>query len=114
MKASDAIVVLVNTGTEEQASQIAHVLVNERLAACANIISPIRSIYRWNDAVQNETEHMIVIKTRADLFERLQARVKEVHQYVVPEIIALPIIAGERSYLDWVFESTASIRRHRK
>ena len=114
MKASDAIVVLINTGTEEQANQIAHVLVNERLAACANIISPIRSIYRWNDAVKNETEHMMVIKTRADLFEKLQARVKEVHNYVVPEIIALPIVAGEVSYLDWVFESTARVRGGKK
>ena len=105
---TDTIVVLINTGSEEQATEIARVLVDERLAACANIVSPIRSIYRWKDAVQDETEHMMIIKTRAELFAQLESRVKELHSYEVPEIIALPIVEGAKSYLDWVFASTAT------
>jgi len=110
---TDAIVVLINTGSEEQATEIARALVEERLAACANIISPIRSIYRWNDRVQDETEHLMIIKTRADLFGQLESRVKEMHRYEVPEIIALPMVEGAKSYLDWVFESTTP-QRHDK
>jgi periplasmic divalent cation tolerance protein len=111
---TDAIVVLINTGSQGQALEIARVLVEERLAACANIISPIRSIYRWQGAVQDEAEHMMIVKTRAELFARLEARVKELHSYAVPEIIALPIVEGAKSYLDWIFESTESPRRDKK
>ncbi len=103
---TDAIVVLVNASTEEQARLIANALVRERLAACANIVSPISSVYRWKGEVQTETEHLMIIKTRANLFEKVAARVKELHSYEVPEVIALPIVAGSRAYLDWVFEST--------
>jgi periplasmic divalent cation tolerance protein len=113
-KVTDAIVVLINTGSQGQALEIARVLVEERLAACANIISPIRSIYRWQGAVQDEAEHMMIVKTRAELFARLEARVKELHSYAVPEIIALPIVEGAKSYLDWIFESTESPRRDKK
>jgi periplasmic divalent cation tolerance protein len=101
-----AAVVLVTAGSEEQATQIAHALVSERLAACANIVSPIRSVYRWNDEVQTDTEHLLIIKTRANLVAKVAARVKELHSYEVPEVIALPILAGAKSYLDWLFSST--------
>ena len=87
-------------------TQIAHTLVSERLAACANIVSPIRSVYRWNDEVQTDTEHLLIIKTRANLVAKVAARVKELHSYEVPEVIALPILAGAKSYLDWLFSST--------
>ena len=109
-----AIVVLINAESQEQALGIARMLVEERLAACANIISPIRSVYRWQGAVQDESEHMMIVKTRAELFARLEARVKEVHRYEVPEIIALPIVEGAKSYLDWVFESTDPIGRDKR
>lgn len=96
----------VTAGSLEEAELIAKALVGERLAACANIMSPIRSIYRWKDEVQNDLEHLMIIKTRATLISKVEERVKELHTYEVPEVIALPIIAGAKSYLDWIFEST--------
>lgn len=101
-----ATVVLVTAASEEQAGLIAHALVGERLAACVNIVSPIRSIYRWDDEVQTDTEHLMIIKTRAKLVAKVELRVKELHSYEVPEVIALPIVAGAKTYLDWVFAST--------
>ena len=109
-----AAVILVNAASIEQAGSIAHTLVDERLAACANIVSPIRSVYRWKGEVETETEHLMIIKTRAALIAKVEARVKQLHSYEVPEIIALPIVAGAKSYLDWVFESTAANRRDKK
>jgi len=103
-----AIVVFVTAGSEGQATAIASALVGERLAACVNIVSPIRSIYRWNDKVQTDTEHLMIIKTRADLVSKLDARVKELHSYELPEVIALPIVAGAKSYLDWIVASTTA------
>jgi periplasmic divalent cation tolerance protein len=103
-----ATVVFVTAGSEEQAAMIANVLVGERLAACVNIVSPIRSIYRWNEGVQSDTEHLMIIKTRASLLSKLEMRVKELHSYEVPEVIALPIVAGAKSYLDWIFASTSA------
>jgi len=114
VRTSGAIVVLINCSTQEQATAIAQALVEERLAACANIVTPIRSIYRWNDEVHTEAEHMMVIKTRANLFAKLEARVKALHSYEVPEIIALPIIAGAKPYLDWIDASTAMSQRRSK
>lgn len=108
MNGRRASVVFVTSGSEDQAVLIGNALVGERLAACVNIVSPIRSIYRWKNEVQTAAEHLMIIKTRANLVARLQARVKELHSYEVPEIIALPIVAGAKSYLDWVFESTSA------
>ena len=105
-KTSDAIAILVNAASEQQAISIANALVSEELAACANIVSPIRSVYRWQGEVHDETEHLMVIKTRASLFASVEARVKALHSYEVPEVIALPIVAGSQSYLDWIFDST--------
>lgn len=103
-----ATIVFVTAASEEQAGLIAHALVGERLAACANIVSPIRSIYRWNDAVQVDTEHLMIVKTRANLVPKVEARVKELHTYEMSEVIAIPIVAGAKSYLDWLFASTVS------
>ena len=111
---TSAIVILVNAASEEQAGLIAHALVGERLAACVNIVSPIRSIYRWQDEVQTETEHLMIIKTRATLAPKVEARVKELHSYEVPEVITLPIVAGAKSYLDWVLASTITPTRASK
>jgi periplasmic divalent cation tolerance protein len=109
--ANRATVVLVTAGSEEQAGLIAHSLVGERLAACVNIVSPIRSIYRWNGEVHTDTEHLMIIKTRANLVVKLAKRVKALHSYEVPEIIALPIVAGARPYLDWLLASTIAPSR---
>ena len=101
-----AIVVIVTASNEEEAAKIGKALVDERLAACANIVPNIRSIYRWEGKVQDEPEALMLIKTTEDMFEALAARVKELHSYSVPEIIALPIGAGSTDYLNWISEST--------
>jgi periplasmic divalent cation tolerance protein len=103
---SDSIIVLVTCGSEGEASNIARSLVEERLAACVNILSPIRSIYRWQGKVWDEKECLLVIKTQKQRFEALEERVKSLHSYSVPEIIALPILQGSPPYLRWLTEMT--------
>jgi periplasmic divalent cation tolerance protein len=102
------VVVFVTCGSEGEASKIAHALVDERLAACANIVSPIRSVYRWEGKICDEREWLLVIKTREARFRDLEKRVKSLHSYQVPEIISLPILAGSPSYLKWLEENTTS------
>ena len=103
---SDYIAVLVTTSSEDEAASIASALVSERLAACANIIKGIRSIYRWEGTVHDDPEVLIVIKTRSELFDKLEARVRELHSYDLPEVIALDIAKGSEPYLAWLSEST--------
>ncbi len=99
---TDCIAVLVTAGTREEAERIAETLVMERLAACVNVVGPITSIYHWEGRVERGQELLLVIKTRAALFEQLEARVKSLHSYQNPEVIALPISAGAAAYLDWL------------
>ena len=103
---SDPIVVLVTCGSEEEAVKIAHSLVGERLAACANLISPVRSIYRWEGKIWDEREWILIIKTQGKRFEELEKKVKSLHSYSVPEIIGLSIVEGASSYLKWLEEMT--------
>ena len=103
---SESVVVLVTCGSEEEALKIAQALVEERLAACVNIVSPIRSIYRWEGKICDEMEWILIIKTQRQRFEKLEKKVKSLHSYSVPEIIALPIIEGTSSYLKWLAEMT--------
>jgi periplasmic divalent cation tolerance protein len=103
---SDPIVVLVTCGSEEEATKIANSLVEARLAACVNMISPLRSIYRWEEKIWDEKEWMLIIKTQKRRFEDLEKKVKSLHSYSVPEIIALPISEGSASYLNWLEEMT--------
>ena len=107
MPASEPTIVLVTAGDEQQAQSIAHHLVDERLAACVNIVGPIRSVYRWRDAVADEPEFLLLIKTRASLLGRLERRVLELHSYEVPEVLALAPSGGSAAYLGWLFEATA-------
>jgi periplasmic divalent cation tolerance protein len=100
------IVVFVTCGSEEEASKIAHVLVDERLAACVNVVSPIRSVYRWEGKLWDEREWFLIIKSRESRFQELEKRVKSLHSYQVIEIISLPILAGSPSYLNWLAENT--------
>jgi periplasmic divalent cation tolerance protein len=102
----DNIVVLVTTSDEEEASKIARAIVEERLAGCVNIIKDIRSIYSWQGKIEDEKEVLMIAKTRKLLFDSLMKRVKELHSYTVPEIIALPIIQGSEDYLKWLKEVT--------
>lgn len=99
---TDCIAVLVTAGAREEAERIAEALVMERLAACVNVVGPITSIYHWEGRVERGQELLLVIKTRAALFEQLEARVKSLHSYQNPEVIALPISAGTAAYLDWL------------
>jgi periplasmic divalent cation tolerance protein len=110
------IIVFVTAADEENAVRIGRALVAERLAACANLIGPIRSIYRWQDAIEDEREHLLLIKTRAGLFSAVQTRIKELHPYQVPEIIAVDIEKGSAQYLEWLSQSTLALpaRKMRK
>ena len=100
------IVVFVTASTEEEAAGIAHALVQARLAACVNIIKGVRSVYRWEGKVEDDPEVLMVVKTQRALFAQLQSKVRELHSYSVPEIIALPIVEGLESYLKWLRDET--------
>jgi uncharacterized protein involved in tolerance to divalent cations len=100
------LVVLITTGTPEEGHQIARTLVEERLAACVNIVSPIQSVYRWKGQVQEDQETLLVVKTVAPMLEPLSLRVKQLHSYEVPEMIALQVVAGASDYLDWIDDQT--------
>jgi periplasmic divalent cation tolerance protein len=104
---SESLVVFVTCGSEEEGLKIAHALVEERLAACVNLMSSIRSIYRWEGKICDEKEWLLFIKTQAARFDDLEKRVKALHSYSVPEIIALPIVTGSPSYLNWLEEMTS-------
>jgi periplasmic divalent cation tolerance protein len=101
-----SIVVYVAAGSEQEALTIAKAVVEERLAACANLIAKIRSIYRWEGKVCDEPESYLIIKTRQKLFQALKERITALHSYDVPEIIALPIVEGLDSYLEWIHKET--------
>lgn len=103
---SDIIFVYVTCETSAQAENISRSLVEEKLAACVNILAPITSIYRWNDETQNSQEFPIIIKTRSDLFEKLEASVKKLHSYDNPCIVALPVSQGSEPFMSWIKENT--------
>lgn len=96
-------VVLVTAPSQILAEEIAQSLVEAQLAACVSFM-PIRSIYRWQDQLYNEQEWQLVIKTDLAKFSMLEAKIRELHPYQVPEIIALPLVAGSESYLQWISE----------
>ncbi|MGA7871396.1 MAG: divalent-cation tolerance protein CutA [Candidatus Binatus sp.] len=98
--------ILVTTASEDQALAIARVLVGERLAACVNIVGPVRSIYRWRDAVEDESEYLLIIKTRATLYMKVETRVREMHTYEVPEVLSLNADRGSPPYIQWLLDST--------
>lgn len=96
--------VFVTAGSPEEGERLARALVEERLAACVNRITPVRSIYRWEGKVEQSEEELLVIKTRRSLFDHVKKRVQELHSYSVPEIVALPIVEGSEGYLRWLGE----------
>lgn len=103
----EPMIVFVTCGSEEEAYRISKTLVEEYLAACVNILSSIRSIYRWEGKIWDEKEFLLIIKTQKKHFERIEKRIKSLHSYSVPEIIALPIEKGYEPYLRWLFENTS-------
>jgi len=100
------IVVFITASSEEEAVKIAKQLVEAKLVGCVNIIKDIRSIYRWEGTVEDEPEVLMIAKTQKTLFNDLMKKVKELHSYTVPEIIALPIVEGSEDYLKWLKEVT--------
>jgi periplasmic divalent cation tolerance protein len=103
---TDFIVVFVTCSSQEEADRLALSLVEEKLAACINV-TPVNSFFRWEGKACEESERLLVIKSRGSLFETLEKRVRELHSYDVPEIIALPIVKGARGYLDWIEKSVS-------
>ncbi len=103
---TEVVAVLVTVPEAGKAADLARALVEERLAACGNVVPGIRSIYRWEGRVQDEGEALLVLKTARRRFPELLARVRALHPYEVPEILAIPVEEGNRAYLDWVDEST--------
>ncbi|MBV8549729.1 MAG: divalent-cation tolerance protein CutA [Acidobacteriaceae bacterium] len=101
---TDSMVVLCTCGNVGEAERIAAALVEERFAACVNILPPIRSLYRWKGNVETAEEMPLLIKTTGERFPALQQRILQLHSYEVPEIIALPIVAGLEKYLVWLRE----------
>jgi periplasmic divalent cation tolerance protein len=101
-----ALVVLVTAGSTEVAGRLARALVGERLAACVNVVPEIRSIYRWKGEIADETECLLVIKSRRSRFAELEARIRALHPYEVPEILALEPAIGSAPYLRWLIEET--------
>jgi periplasmic divalent cation tolerance protein len=103
---TDAVVVLVTAPTPDRAAEIARAVVEERLAACGNVVPGLRSIYRWEGKVQDDEEALLLLKTTRDRFEALRERVLALHPYDVPEVIALPVEAGSAAYLGWIAAET--------
>jgi periplasmic divalent cation tolerance protein len=101
------VVVLCTAPNDQTAREIARDLVERRLAACVNVAGGLLSVYRWQGAVHEESEVLLLIKTRAILFEALAAAIAARHPYSTPEIIALPIVAGAAPYLSWLAAETA-------
>ena len=103
---TEYITVLITAPNEEEAAKISRTVVEESLAACVSIIRSVRSIYRWQGRVEDESEVLMIAKTKRALFDRLKGRIKELHSYEVPEIIGLPVIEGSKQYLDWLSQET--------
>jgi periplasmic divalent cation tolerance protein len=101
------MLVLVTTKNEDEAVLIARSLVEKKFVACCNIIKNVRSIYRWQGKLADDAEALMIIKTRQPLFQSLSEEVKRLHSYETPEIIALPIVEGSPSYLDWILKETS-------
>jgi periplasmic divalent cation tolerance protein len=97
--------VLSTAGSKEQASKIASALVEERLAACVNIVGPIESVYRWQGSVDRAQEFLLLIKTTAEFSGRVQERIRELHTYELPEAIEVDITGGSAEYLRWIVET---------
>ncbi len=103
---NDYIVIYITTSSINEAKKIGSALVEEKLVACSNIISPISSIYSWQGKICDDKEALMILKTKRILFKQIVERVEKIHSYDVPEIIALPIIDGSDKYLSWINEET--------
>ena len=105
MMPTDLQIVLCTVPDPQTGEQIANALVSEQLAACVNIIPGISSVYRWKGAVQQDREALLIIKTGQDSQAPLEQRIRALHPYELPEIIAVPIHTGQKDYLEWITSS---------
>jgi periplasmic divalent cation tolerance protein len=104
---TDKIVVLSTCASAEEAQRVARALVEKRLAACVNVMPGIRSVYRWKDAIEDEEEVLLLIKTSMGLLEELREEIERLHSYEVPEVIALSVVDGSERYLAWMTRELA-------
>ena len=104
---SETLLVLTTLPEREAALKLARALVEKRLAACVNILSGCTSVYRWQDTLEHAEEVPLLIKTRAGRYAELEAAIRSLHPYELPEIIAVPVVQGLADYLGWVAEETA-------
>lgn len=104
---NNELIVFVTTSNNDEAARLADAFVSERLAACVNIIPAIESVYRWEGKVTHDTETLMIIKTTDERYPELERRVKELHSYSTPEVVALRIELGSEQYLNWLRDSTA-------
>ena len=102
----DAIVIFCTVPNKDDAKKISKALIEENLAACVSTVDKVNSMFSWNGEVCTENELLLVIKTRRDLFEKIEVVIKALHSYNVPEIIALPVIVGSDDYLGWIEHET--------
>lgn len=101
----DEVMVMITASSADEAAKIGRALVEEHLVACANIVGGVRSLFFWDGKTRDEQETLIICKSRSPRMNGIIDRVKQLHSYSVPEIIALPIVAGSKEYLDWVNEA---------
>ncbi len=99
---TDYLQVLTAAGSEEEAERISVALIEKRLAACVQVIGPVSSRYRWRGKVEREREWLCLAKTEAARYGEVEAAIRELHSYEEPEVVATPIVAGSRGYLEWV------------
>ncbi|MCP5373526.1 MAG: divalent-cation tolerance protein CutA [Hyphomicrobiales bacterium] len=103
----DPVLIYITAASAEEALALGRALVGERLAACANVWPAITSVYRWQGAVQEDGEVALIVKTRAALVDRVSARVRDLHSYDCPCVVAVPISGGNPAFLDWIAAETA-------
>ena len=102
----DSLLVLTNLPDRASAERLAALLIEQRLAACVNLLSPCGSVYRWRGEIQRDEEHPLLIKTAQDRYAELEAAIRANHPYELPEVIAVPIVRGLPAYLHWVESET--------
>ncbi|MDX1764724.1 MAG: divalent-cation tolerance protein CutA [bacterium] len=104
---TEFIVILVTAADRQEAETMVDTLVRDRLVACGSIVGGVRSLFHWQGKIDQADEHLIVMKGRSEQFGKIEQRIRELHSYEVPEIIALPLVAGSAPYLNWLREETA-------
>jgi periplasmic divalent cation tolerance protein len=103
---TDAMLVLTTLPNADAAAEMAKSIVEERLAACANLFPALRSIYKWQAKMEDQNEVLVLFKTRQEHFDRLRSRILELHPYEVPEVLAIPVEQAYQPYLEWLAKET--------